>query len=662
MKTRILPLLLIAATLPLRAQEITQAHKDRAAALVAQMTLKEKITFVAGYRDGFHMAPIPRLGIPEVRLADGPQGVRNDTRSTLFACGAAAAASWNPALVHEMGIALGQDARARGVHILLGPGVNICRSPLSGRGFEYFGEDPFLAAETAVAYIRGVQSQGVMATVKHFALNNLEYDRHHTNSIADERTINEIYFPAFRAAVERGRVASVMTSYNLVNGVHSAENPYLIEEMLRGKWHFDGFTMSDWTSTYSPVLMMQDGVDVEMPRGFCYNADTLLPLLDKGVVSETQLEAKVQRILQTYVAYGFLDREQLDASIPEDNPYSREVAYRLACESIVLLKNDGILPLSKRQRLSLSGPRADTVPCGGGSGAVDPLYAVSLKEGLQELGAKLVPDAPVEILALGFDRETEKENSDRTFSLPEGQEALVDEAIAKGHKVILVVNAGGAADLSRIGDKASAILWAWYPGQEGGKALAQILYGQVNPSGRLPVSFPLHLEDNPSQVYYLPAPPVSKRGHSVKPSVYAEGVFVGYRGYAQTEPLYPFGYGLSYTSFEYGPLTVALSADGYEVSLEVKNTGKVAGAETVQLYVHENDPAVPRPERELKAFKKVNLAKGQTTRVSFHLGREAFAWYNTDVHDWRVSPGRFTLEAGASALDIRSRAEITIAE
>lgn len=662
MKTRILPLLLIAAALPLRAQEITQAHKDRAAALVAQMTLKEKITFVAGYRDGFHMAPIPRLGIPEVRLADGPQGVRNDTRSTLFACGAAAAASWNPALVHEMGIALGQDARARGVHILLGPGVNICRSPLSGRGFEYFGEDPFLAAETAVAYIRGVQSQGVMATVKHFALNNLEYDRHHTNSIADERTINEIYFPAFRAAVERGRVASVMTSYNLVNGVHSAENPYLIEEMLRGKWHFDGFTMSDWTSTYSPVLMMQDGVDVEMPRGFCYNADTLLPLLDKGVVSETQLEAKVQRILQTYVAYGFLDREQLDASIPEDNPYSREVAYRLACESIVLLKNDGILPLSKRQRLSLSGPRADTVPCGGGSGAVDPLYAVSLKEGLQELGAKLVPDAPVEILALGFDRETEKENSDRTFSLPEGQEALVDEAIAKGHKVILVVNAGGAADLSRIGDKANAILWAWYPGQEGGKALAQILYGQVNPSGRLPVSFPLHLEDNPSQVYYLPAPPVSKRGHSVKPSVYAEGVFVGYRGYAQTEPLYPFGYGLSYTSFEYGPLTVALSADGYEVSLEVKNTGKVAGAETVQLYVHENDPAVPRPERELKAFKKVNLAKGQTTRVSFHLGREAFAWYNTDVHDWRVSPGRFTLDAGASALDIRSRAEITIAE
>lgn len=655
----IVPALLLAG-LCLHAQVITPEHQKRAADLVKQMTLDEKISLVSGYRDGFHTAPVERLGIPEIRMADGPQGVRNNTKSTLFACGVAAAASWNPDLVREMGVALGQDARARGVHILLGPGVNICRSPLCGRNFEYFGEDPFLAAETAVSYIGGVQSQGVMATIKHFALNNLEYDRHHTNSIADERTMNEIYFPAFRAAVERANVASVMTSYNLVNGVHSSENAYLIEENLRGKWNFSGFTMSDWTSTYSPVLLMQDGVDLEMPRGFCMNKETLEPLLRKGVVTEAQLDAKVQRILQTFIAFGFLDRPQLDSSIPEDNPYSREVAYKLACESAVLLKNDGILPLGRRQKVSVSGPAADVVPCGGGSGAVDPLYAVSLRDGLQQFGARLFDNAPVEILALGFDKKTEYEDGDRTFALPDGQEALVEAALARGHKVVLIVNAGGAVDLSRLESRVNAILWAWYPGQEGGKALAEILYGKIGPSGRLPVSFPSAIEDNPSQANYYPPAAYTKRGHSVKPSVYAEGVFVGYRGYGETAPLYPFGFGLDYTSFSYGPLSAVPSGDGFDVTLDVTNTGKRAGTETVQLYVHEDAPAVPRPERELKAFKKVKIGKGKTVKVSLHLSREAFAYYDVVSHGWKVNPGTFTLEAGASAADIRSRASVDV--
>ena len=643
----IVPALLLAG-LCLHAQVITPEHQKRAADLVKQMTLDEKISLVSGYRDGFHTAPVERLGIPEIRMADGPQGVRNNTKSTLFACGVAAAASWNPDLVREMGVALGQDARARGVHILLGPGVNICRSPLCGRNFEYFGEDPFLAAETAVSYIGGVQSQGVMATIKHFALNNLEYDRHHTNSIADERTMNEIYFPAFRAAVERANVASVMTSYNLVNGVHSSENPYLIGETLRG------------TSTYSPVLLMRDGVDLEMPRGFCMNKETLEPLLRKGVVTEAQLDAKVQRILQTFIAFGFLDRPQLDSSIPEDNPYSREVAYKLACESAVLLKNDGILPLGRRQKVSVSGPAADVVPCGGGSGAVDPLYAVSLRDGLQQFGARLSDNAPVEILALGFDKKTEYEDGDRTFALPDGQEALVEAALARGHKVVLIVNAGGAVDLSRLESRVNAILWAWYPGQEGGKALAEILYGKIGPSGRLPVSFPSAIEDNPSQANYYPPAAYTKRGHSVKPSVYAEGVFVGYRGYGETAPLYPFGFGLDYTSFSYGPLSVVPSGDGFDVTLDVTNTGKRAGTETVQLYVHEDAPAVPRPEQELKAFKKVKIGKGKTVKVSLHLSREAFAYYDVVSHGWKVNPGTFTLEAGASAADIRSRASVDV--
>lgn len=661
MKKSLILALLVLGALSLKAQAVIgPEHQERAAALVQQMTLDEKISLIAGYQDGFHTAPVERLGIPEIRMADGPQGVRNNTKSTLFACGVAAAASWNPSLVREMGVALGQDSRARGVHILLGPGVNICRSPLCGRNFEYFGEDPFLAAETAVAYIEGVQSQGVMATVKHFALNNQEYNRHHVNSVADERTINEIYFPAFRAAVERAHVGSVMTSYNPVNGVHSAENAYLIGQTLRGKWNFQGFTMSDWTSTYTPLLMVQDGVDLEMPRAFCYTAETLKPLLGRGVITEKQIDDKVCRILQTYIAFGFLDRPQLDSSIPEDNPYSREVAYRLACESIVLLKNDGILPLKKNRRIALSGPGAEVIPCGGGSGAVDPLYTVSLKEGLQLLGARFSEKADVEIVALGFDKTTEKENHDRTFALPEGQETFVEEALARGRKVILIVNAGGAVDLSRIEGRVSAILWAWYPGQEGGKALAEILYGKVNPSGRLPVSFPRALEDNPAQPYYAPSEPYNKRGHTVVPTTYAEGIFTGYRGYGETAPLYPFGFGLGYTDFSYSELTVTPAGDGFDVRLEVRNSGNRDGSETVQIYVHEENPCVPRPVRELKGFCKVSIPKGQARTVTVHLPREAFAYYDSDSHGWVVNPGAFTIEAGASAADIRTAIPVVL--
>ena len=661
MKKSLILALLVLGALSLKAQAVIgPEHQERAAALVQQMTLDEKISLIAGYQDGFHTAPVERLGIPEIRMADGPQGVRNNTKSTLFACGVAAAASWNPSLVREMGVALGQDSRARGVHILLGPGVNICRSPLCGRNFEYFGEDPFLAAETAVAYIEGVQSQGVMATVKHFALNNQEYNRHHVNSVADERTINEIYFPAFRAAVERAHVGSVMTSYNPVNGVHSAENAYLIGQTLRGKWNFQGFTMSDWTSTYTPLLMVQDGVDLEMPRAFCYTAETLKPLLERGVITEKQIDDKVCRILQTYIAFGFLDRPQLDSSIPEDNPYSREVAYRLACESIVLLKNDGILPLKKNRRIALSGPGAEVIPCGGGSGAVDPLYTVSLKEGLQLLGARFSEKADVEIVALGFDKTTEKENHDRTFALPEGQETFVEEALARGRKVILIVNAGGAVDLSRLEGRVSAILWAWYPGQEGGKALAEILYGKVNPSGRLPVSFPRALEDNPAQPYYAPSEPYNKRGHTVVPTTYAEGIFTGYRGYGETAPLYPFGFGLGYTDFSYSELTVTPAGDGFDVRLEVRNSGNRDGSETVQIYVHEENPCVPRPVRELKGFCKVSIPKGQARTVTVHLPREAFAYYDSDSHGWVVNPGAFTIEAGASAADIRTAIPVVL--
>ena len=667
------------------AQEITQACKDRAKSLVDQMTLQEKVEYIAGYRDGFYIRPVERLGIPEIRMADGPQGVRNNTKSTLFACGVAAAASWDQALAYEMGVALGQDSRARGVHILLGPGVNIYRSPLCGRNFEYMGEDPYLASRTAVNYIEGVQSQGVMATIKHFALNNQEYDRHHVSTNADERTMNEIYFPAFRAAVEEAKVGSVMTSYNLVNNVHASESGFLMKDNLREKWGFDGFVMSDWTSTYSTLGIVKGGLDLEMPRAFYFKYDLIKPLIDSGVIRESEIDEKVQHILQTLIAFGFLDRPQLDKSISEDNAYSREVAYKMACESAVMLKNDGVLPLKagRKNRIVVMGPNADRIPCGGGSGKVDPLYSISLYAGLGQLGknypvqliepadkldyntpenVKALESASSVVICAGFDTETEKENHDRTFTLPEGQDAMIKFAAAHNSNVIVVIYSGGGFDMSAWKDDVKAIIMGWYPGQEGGLALARMLAGEFSPSGRLPMSIEACWEDNPvHDSYYTKEKAENKRGFTNRYVTYNEGVFMGYRGYDRlgTKPLYPFGYGLTYGDFEYSDLAVVPSEDGVDVKFTLTNNGKMAAAEVAQVYVGELCPSVPRPVKELKGYARVQLGKGESKSVTVHLGKEAFAFYDVDIHDFRVNAGKFSIMVGASVGDIRLNAEVT---
>ena len=648
---------------------VTQEHRGRAAALVSQMTLEEKCDYIGGSKDGFYIRPVERLGIPLIRMADGPQGVRNNTKSTLFACGVAAAASWNEDIAYEMGVALGQDSRARGVHILLGPGVNIYRSPLCGRNFEYMGEDPLLAAKTSSQYIKGVQSQGVMASVKHFALNNQETDRHHISSDADERTINEIYFPAFKAAVDAG-VATVMSSYNLVNNVHSAENEWLLKETLKGRWGFEGFVMSDWTSTHSTLGCVRSGLDLEMPQGFCLNYENIKPLIDNGVVREADIDDKVQTILENLIAYGFLDRPQLDTTIKEDNPYSREVAYKLSCESAVLLKNEGALPLAKGGNVVLMGPRADVIPCGGGSGAVDPLYSISLYEGMKQLGedfpvtlvddnyksqSQALKDASAVVVSVGFDKHTEKEDHDRTFALPEGQDDMIEYACSLNDKVIVVVYSGGAIDMSRWHDKVSAVLMGWYPGQEGGLAIARMLAGEISPCGRLPISIEAKAEDNPCAATYYVGKPMTKRGFSTKYVTYSEGVFVGYRGYDRSEvkPLYPFGHGLTYTTFEYSDLKVTPSAGGCDVQVTLTNTGSYDASEVVQVYVGEENPTVPRPVKELKAFKKVALKAGESKVLNFSLDDKAFAFYDVESHDWKVNPGQFNIYVGASAGDVK---------
>ena len=657
---------------------VTQEHRDRAAALVEQMTLEEKCAYIGGSKDGFYIRPVERLGIPLIRMADGPQGVRNNTKSTLFACGVAAAAAWNEDVVYEMGVALGQDSRARGVHILLGPGVNIYRSPLCGRNFEYMGEDPLLAAKTSSQYIKGVQSQGVMASVKHFALNNQETDRHHISSDADERTINEIYFPAFKAAVDAG-VATVMSSYNLVNNVHAAENEWLLKETLKGRWGFEGFVMSDWTSTYSTLGCVRSGLDLEMPQGFCLNYENIKPLIDNGVVREADIDDKVQTILENLIAYGFLDRPQLDTTIKEDNPYSHEVAYKLSCESAVLLKNEGALPLAKGGNVVLMGPRADVIPCGGGSGAVDPLYSISLYEGMKQLGedfsvtlvaddykskaaSKSLKEASAVVVSVGFDKHTEKEDHDRTFALPEGQDDMIEYACSLNDKVIVVVYSGGAIDMSRWHDKVSAVIMGWYPGQEGGLAIARMLAGEFSPSGRLPITMEASLEDNPTYTNYYVESPLTKRGHSTLNVTYAEGVFVGYRGYERNnvQPAYPFGHGLTYTTFEYSDLVVRPSGDGAEVLFTLSNTGSFDAAEVAQVYVGERQPCVARPAKELKGFEKIFVKAGESVHVKVHLPKSAFSFYDMDIHDWRVNPGVFDIRVGASVSDIRLSGEITI--
>lgn len=673
-----------AFSLSAAAQTITLEHQRRAEELTRQMTLEEKLDYIGGYNE-FYIRPVPRLGIPEIRMADGPQGVRNDTKSTLYPCGVAAAATWNRELVRQMGVSLGRDSRARGVHILLGPGVNIYRMPLCGRNFEYMGEDPYLTSRMAVEYIRGVQSQGVMATVKHFACNNEEYDRHHVSSEVDERTLNEIYFPAFKAAVKEAGVGSVMTSYNLLNGVHTAQSPYLIGQTLRQDWGFKGIVMSDWTSVYSPLQAAESGIDLEMPAGFCLNREKLLPLIESGAVTEDQIDAKVTAILRSLIAFGFFDRPQKDASIPEDDPSSDATSLAVASESIVMLENNCILPLSGSQNIVLMGPYSTVVPCGGGSGSVEPIRTVSLYDGLkavpgfdvtyiptrESIGGGCLPipkdaedqisKASAVILSLGFDKTTEKENSDRCFSLPEDQLRLIDKARALNDNVIVIVCAGGSVEVASWRDKVSALLWGWYYGQQGGTALAQIISGEISPSGRLPMSFETRLEDNPCYGSYYPDSPHMKRADKDgKIVTYKEGIFVGYRGYDRngTAPLYPFGYGLTYGDVEYSDLSVRQDGDNVRLSFTLRNNGKHTASEVVQVYVGQRNPSLPRPLRELKQFSKVSLAPGESRRVSLGMSKYAFSHYDTATHSWTADSDIYTVSVGASERDIRLSADI----
>jgi beta-glucosidase-like glycosyl hydrolase len=654
--------------------------------MLAKLTLEQKIELLGGI-DNMFTRPMPVIDLPRFKMSDASLGVRTWGPTTAYAGGVALAASWDPELARKIGESLGRDARARSVNFLLGPGVNIARSPLNGRNFEYLSEDPFLNSALVVPFIEGVQSQGVIATVKHYALNNSEYNRHNIDVQIDERTMREIYLPSFEAAVTQAHVDAVMDSYNLVNGAHSTQNDFLNLKVLKGEWGFQGVLMSDWDATYDGVAACNNGLDLEMPSPKFMNGKNLVPAVQSGEVKGATIDDHILRLLRTELRYGFTARPQFD---PVDSTYSvadRAVALQGALESITLLKNDGhLLPLdaAKTRKIAIIGPDAyPAVTGGGGSSEAHAFEPVSILTGIANLlgpdahvfystgmpdapdQKKAVADADVVVVAVGFDPKTESEGRDRTFTLPPGQDALIEEALATNPHTVVLLTAGGGVDTSRWLDKVPAFLQLWYPGQEGGTAVAQILFGQHDPEGKLPVTFDRSWDDNPSAKWYYGEPKNNTTLHTIgtdgQPKdytiehvKYGDKLMVGYRYWTTSgkHPLFPFGFGLSYTAFKFSKLVVpskATSGSTVPVSFDVTNTGSVAGAEVAQLYVSDPSAQVDRPERELKGFEKVRLSPGETRHVTLNLDARAFSFWDESAHKWIIDPGKFVIRVGDSS-------------
>ena len=821
-------------------QPDSPAIEARAHQMLSKLTLEQKIELIGGVDDMF-TRPLPSIGLPRLKMSDASVGVRTWGPTTAYAGGAALAATWDPKFAQRLGESLGRDARARGVHFLLGPGVNIARSPVSGRNFEYLSEDPFLNSRLVVPYIEGVQSQGVSATVKHYALNNQEYNRHNVDVSVDERTMHEIYLPAFEAAVTKANVGSVMNSYNLINGSHATQSDLLNLKILKGDWKFQGVLMSDWDSTYDGVGAANNGLDLEMPSPRFMNSKVLVPAVQNGTVKEATIDDKVLRILRLALRFNWLDRPQLDTA---DSTYSisdRDVALQGALESITLLKNEGhLLPIdpAKLKTIAIIGPDAwPAVPGGGGSSQASAFEPVSMVAGIANLAgpnvhilysrglpeqndvfshaqwngpvkeatyasrdftgspqttdvpfvanykdewwgpadksprsvhytasfkapkagkylvlaaasggdhytirvdgkqiiaqtqvegqhsesatielsegqtAELVADylpafsgtrfgfgiisesdmisddarkfsagADLVVLCVGFDPTTESEGSDRTFTLPWGQDALAEAIASANPHTVVALTAGGGVDTHRWLDKVPVLLDNFYPGQEGGSAVAAVLFGKHDPEGRLPISFDRSWEDNPSFHDYYPTPGtdtslhVVEVGHPDRDDViqhvtYNDKLMVGYRYWTTTgkHPLYPFGFGLSYTTFRFAHLEAPATATignldpkGVQVSFDVTNTGSVEGSEVAQLYVSDPSAKVSRPERELKGFEKIHLKPGETKHVTLTLDSRAFSYWDESAHGWHIDPGKFTVHIGDSSENTPLSANLTL--
>lgn len=648
--------------------------------LVSKMTLEEKAAMCSG-ADFWHTETIERLGIPASMVSDGPHGLRKQDdkadhlgvnesiKAVCFPAGCGTAASFNRELLIEMGTALGKECQAEGVSVILGPAVNIKRSPLCGRNFEYYSEDPCLATEIAGALIHGVQSQNVGTSIKHFLANNQETRRLSSDSRIDERTLHEIYLAAFEGAVKKEKPWTVMCSYNRINGTYAAQNHKYLTEVLRDQWNFDGYVMSDWGAVNNRVEDLKAGLDLEMPSSSGTNDKLIVEAIQKGELDESVLDTAVERILNIVFRY----EENRDKTAVFDRDKDHELARKVAQETIVLLKNDGVLPLQEGEKIAFIGeyvkkPRYQ----GGGSSHINShkvtaawdilkdmpgiTYAQGYEdtqdvtdEKLLEEAVQTAAKAKVAVIFAGLPDSFESEGYDRShMRMPDCQNELIAKVAAVQPNTIVVLHNGSPVEMPWV-DQVKGIVEAYLGGQAVGGAVCDILFGKVNPSAKLPESFPKKLEDNPSYLSYI------GEGDMVE---YREGIFVGYRYYdkKKMDVLFPFGYGLSYTTFAYSNLRLdkkeMKDTDTVTVSVDVTNTGDRTGKEIVQLYVADRESTVIRPEKELRDFAKVELAPDETKTVSFTLGKRAFAYYNTTIHDWHVETGDFDILIGKSSRDI----------
>ncbi|PVX46411.1 beta-glucosidase [Flavobacterium sp. 103] len=666
----------------------TTDYREKAKKLVSQMTLEEKASLCSG-ETAWSTQAIPRLGIPSIFMTDGPHGLRkavgfdftNSVPATCFPTASALASSWNTALAQKMGEALAIESQANDVQILLGPGVNMKRSPLGGRNFEYFSEDPILAGRIATAFINGVQSQGVGTSMKHFAANNQEFERMSNSSNVDERTLNEIYFPAFEMAVKEAQPWTVMCSYNKLNGVYASENKYLLNDVLKEKWGFKGFVVSDWGAVNERPLGVEAGLNLEMPASGGYNNKKIIEAVKNGTLKESRLDEIVTETL----AVTLKAKDSHKQGIVVDKPKHNALARQVSGECIVLLKNDNsILPLSSSTtKIAIIGAFAKTPRYqGSGSSQVKPTQIENAYDELQKLSkgttfsyaagyatdgttnetliaeaVQNAKNAQTVLVFAGLPDIYESEGYDRAnMDMPAGHNQLID-AVAKANKNVVVVLMNGSAVSMPWKKDVQAILEAYLGGQAGGGAIADVLTGKVNPSGKLSETFPVRLEDTPTAIDFP-----SKDGNAN----YGEGIFIGYRYYdkKKIEPNFPFGYGLSYTTFSYSDIktntATAKDTDDIIISFKVKNTGKVAGKEVVELYVHEQATETSRPENELKHFEKIALNPGEEKTVSFHLTSRDFAYYSTVAHDWVIKSGKFDIRVGASSRDLPLQQTIEI--
>lgn len=661
--------------------------------ILEKMTLEEKASLCSGF-DYWHTAAVNHVGVPSIMLTDGPHGIRKrveekskDEKMSLkgvpaicYPTACATACSWDPDLIYKMGEALGDECLKERVSVLLGPGTNIKRSPLCGRNFEYFSEDPYLAGEMAASFINGVQSKGIGTSLKHFAANNQETRRMTVNTVVDERALREIYLAPFESAVKKAQPWTIMAAYNRLNGTYCAENKWLLTDVLRNEWGYKGIVVTDWGAENDRVAGLLAGQELEMPSSDGEGSKQIVAAVQQGLVEESYLDELVDRLIDMA-----LKGEKVLGNYTYDAAAHHKLAREIAGQCLVLMKNDGnLLPLDKKAKITVIGEMAKKPRYqGAGSSLINPIQLDSAFETFVQMGVEFqyapgystakknktsddtfvaeavskAKGAEAVLLFIGLTDEFETEGNDRKhMHLPPLHDRLVNEVL-KVNKNVIVVLAGGSSVEMPWADEVPAILNTFLTGQASGSAVCDVLFGDVNPCGKLAETYPYALSDN-SSANYFPGTPVSVE--------YRESVYVGYRYYdkAQKAVRFPFGHGLSYTTFEYSDLKVSADklqdTDTLTVSFTVKNTGDRDGAEVAELYVSDVESTIFRPEKELKGFKKVFLKAGEAKTVEITLDKRAFAYYNVNIHDWHVESGAFKILVGASSRDIRLETAVEV--